>query len=820
MVSRFTQKAQKALEYALTVASGMGHTYIGSEHILLGLAKDPESTAAKLLSGRGVGWEQLDDSVAKCDGIGAPTKLSTQDITPKSKRIIEAASALATRTGDSQIGTEHLLVALLGESSSVAVQLLLSLGVPLGELRNDALSLVARGEARGEEKRGAKPSQADKGKRLSDLPSLKNYSRDLTAQAKEGKIDPIIGRDKETARVVQILCRRQKNNPCLIGEPGVGKTAVVEGLAQRICQGQVPEILREKMILSLDLSSMIAGAKYRGEFEDRLKSVIEEAEKNPDVILFIDEMHTIVGAGAAEGAVDAANILKPALARGEIQVIGATTIDEYRRHIEKDAALERRFQSVTVGEPTEEETVKILEGLKEKYEKHHRLKITNEAIWAAVKLSVRYLNDRFLPDKAIDLLDEAAAKCRILGCTSPKNLQSLEEELKSTEKKKEEAVISQRFEAAAKLRDKELSLRDEIEKEKASWQHQSEGKQWQLTEEDIREVVTLWTGVPVKALEEQEYQKLSQLTELLKEKIVGQDGAAEKLSRAIARGRVGLKDPERPVGSFLFLGPTGVGKTQLSKALSEVLFGTKDAMIRLDMSEYMEKHSVSKLIGSPPGYVGFDEGGQLTEKIRRKPYAVVLFDEIEKAHPDVFNILLQILEDGQLTDSTGRKVSFKHAVVIMTSNLGAGQGEAKKPLGFAGEQDEKAEEEKEEKRALEVLKKTFRPELINRIDEIILFRKLSKDSITAIASKMLSEVQKRADDIGISLSFSPGFLSHLSEVGMDTHYGARPLRRAITRLVEDELSKELLDGRVTPGDKVEVTVKEGEVVFLKEADAD
>ena len=814
MVSRFTQKAQKALEYAMAMASKMGHTYIGSEHILLGLSADPDATAAKLLDGRGIRLRQIEDGVAECDGIGAKTRLSPLDMTPKTKRIIETASSLATRTGDSQIGTEHLLLALLGEQNCVATQILQALSVNISDLKSDTLSLLS-GDQRGEDgKKALKKADKSANTALKNLPALSHYARDLTAMAKEGKIDPVIGRDSETARLIQILCRRQKNNPCLIGEPGVGKTAVVEGVATRIAEGNVPDLLKGKWILTLDISSMIAGAKYRGEFEDRMKNVMEEVKNHPEIILFIDEIHTIVGAGAAEGAVDAANILKPALARGELQVIGATTTPEYRKHIEKDAALERRFQAVMVGEPTEEETVLILHGLKDKYEKHHQMKITDSAIEAAVKLSSRYISDRFLPDKAIDLVDEAMAKLRISDCTSPECVVSLEQELQELEKKKEEAVLAQQFELAAKWRDKAKGLREKIEEEKEKAKQKKGKDALVLTKEDIAEVVTLWTGIPVDRLAEKEQGRLAELPKRLKARVIGQDSAVEKLAKAIQRGRVGLKDPKRPIGSFIFLGPTGVGKTELCKALAEEMFGSESEIIRLDMSEYMEKHSVSKLIGSPPGYVGFEEGGQLTEKIRRKPYTVVLFDEIEKAHPDVTNILLQVLEDGQLTDAQGRRVNFKNTVLIMTSNLGADQRIAEQPLGFGERQSTASKKKQREEQAMLTLKKTFRPEFLNRIDDIIVFQKLEKREMEEIAALMLGEVQKRAADLGISLSFSKEVLSHIAEVGYDQEYGARPLRRTVTRLVEDALSTRMLGGDIRVGDKVEAVMHEGQVDFV------
>ncbi|MBO5789717.1 MAG: ATP-dependent Clp protease ATP-binding subunit, partial [Clostridia bacterium] len=647
------------------------------------------------------------------------------------------------------------------------------------------------------------------------MPTLSSYGRNLTQAAKDGKIDPIIGRDEETARVVQILCRRQKNNPCLIGEPGVGKTAVVEGLAQKIALGQVPEILRGKVIFALDISAMIAGAKYRGEFEERMKNVMEEVRRHGEVILFIDEIHTIVGAGAAEGAVDAANILKPALARGEMQLVGATTLSEYRKHIEKDAALERRFQSVLVGEPTPEQATLILKGLKEKYEAHHRLQIADEAIEAAVKLSCRYINDRYLPDKAIDVLDEACAKLRIKECSMPESVRDKEAVLDALGKEKEEAVKAQNFESAAALRDKEKALRAELEQAKTDWMQACESASLTVKGEDIAEVVTLWTGIPVQKLAQEETERLARLEDILRERIIGQDEAVRKLAKAIQRGRMGLKDPKRPIGSFIFLGPTGVGKTELCKTLADVMFGSQDSMIRVDMSEYMEKHSVSKLIGSPPGYVGFDEGGQLTERIRRKPYCVLLFDEIEKAHPDVFNILLQVLEDGILTDAQGRRVDFKNTIIIMTSNVGAASLNAQKTMGFSTQSSDFDEKKRTEQAVNEALRHTFRPEFLNRLDEIVVFSKLSEESIQSIASLMLDEVGRRVEGLGISIRFDDSLKTLVAKEGFDPLYGARPLRRAVMHLVEDAFSAQLLEGRFKEGDKVLASAENGKVKFEK-----
>ena len=821
-MNRFTQKAQNTLNRSLGAAREMGHTYIGSEHLLLALIGENDSAAAKLLQKFGVNYETVRSTIIGITGTGSPSHVTSTDMTPRTKKIIESSAYESMRYGQGYIGTEHLLLALLGESDCVAVKILAEIGVSVEELKSNIIEFLGEmnGEAGGryEESRN-EPHRGQKERKKSEIkgaPTLSGYGRDLTVQAREGKIDPIIGRDKETERVIQILSRRTKNNPCLIGEPGVGKTAVIEGLAQKIVDGNVPETLKDKTIVALDIPSMIAGAKYRGEFEERLKGVMNEVAKNPQIILFIDEIHTIIGAGAAEGAVDAANIIKPALARGEMQVIGATTISEYRKHIEKDAALERRFQSVMVSEPTSEESVLILKGLRDKYEAHHKIKITDEAIEAAVSLSKRYIPDRFLPDKAIDLIDEAASRIRISTFTSPPDLKDVEERLKSLSHDKEEAIASQEFERAAKLRDEEKKLREEYEAKKSDWKKSSDSTELAVKESDIADIVTQWTGIPVNRLMEEESEKLMKLEEILKAHVIGQDRAIESISKAIRRGRIGLKNPNRPVGSFIFIGPTGVGKTELTKALADVMFGDRGAMIRLDMSEYMEKHSVSKLIGSPPGYVGFEEGGQLTEKIRRKPYSVVLFDEIEKAHPDIFNIMLQVLEDGILTDSQGRKVDFKNTIIIMTSNAGASSiGNATRQLGFVASDSSESEQKKQDEVIMNALKATFRPEFLNRVDDIIIFNKLSHENICSIAKLMLNEVARRTSDIGITVEFDNSVTELIANEGFDPVYGARPLRRAIVRMIEDTFSTEMLEGRIKSGDTLIAKAVQNKVVFEK-----
>ncbi len=834
----FTQSAQNALNKSLYIARDLGHTYIGSEHLLLGLLSVENSVAAKLMALRGITEERTRELIIHAVGRGEPSNIGPDAYTPRTKRIVEISSFQALKFGHNYIGTEHILLALLTESDCVGVKLIAAQNVSPAELQSDVMNFFrgATGEdvpdigtatataAQSGGPGGLFGSQSFGGARsttqstgLGNMPMLKQYGRDLTEMAAAGKLDPIIGRDSETERVIQILSRRTKNNPCLIGEPGVGKTAVIEGLAQRIIDGNVPETLTGRHIVTLDISGMLAGSKYRGEFEERMKGVMGEVIKNPSVILFIDEIHNIIGAGAAEGAVDAANILKPALARGEMQVIGATTIDEYRKHIEKDAALERRFQSVTVGEPSPSDAELILFGLRDKYEAHHKLKISDEAIRAAVKLSVRYIGDRYLPDKAIDLIDEAASRLRIKCRTAPPNLKALEDKLRSVTAEKEAAIKAQDFERAASIRDEEKNLTESLEKAKNEWENSHDDKNVIVGEDDIAEIVTAWTGIPVKKLAQEEAGRLLKLDEILKQRVIDQDEAVNAVARAIRRGRVGLKDPKRPMGSFIFLGPTGVGKTELSKALAEVLFGSESAMIRVDMSEYMEKHSVSKMIGSPPGYVGYDEGGQLTEKIRRHPYSVVLFDEIEKAHPDVFNIMLQILEDGILTDAQGRRVDFKNTVIIMTSNVGAQNIVGKRQaLGFTSESESRNSDHERVKTAvLGELKQTFRPEFLNRVDEIIVFNKLTGEDIKKICRIMLAEITKRIGGMGVTVSFTDDVVDMLAREGMDDVYGARPLRREIQRRVEDTFASEMLEGKFTAGDTVEVGLDEGKLVFGK-----
>ncbi|MGM9636168.1 MAG: ATP-dependent Clp protease ATP-binding subunit [Candidatus Avispirillum sp.] len=814
MNQRFTEKAKIALNNALEEARELGHTYVGTEHLLLGLLSVTDSIAYRILSDRGVDADTTRELISSSVGVGAPSDVSGADMTPMTKKVIEESAYASARLGHNYIGTEHLLLAIVSEEDCFANKMLRAQNASAAEIRSDLSEYF--GDMRNpDDPAASKSSGKERNENIAGCPTLSKYGTDLVRAAKDGRIDPIIGREKETERVVQILSRRTKNNPCLIGEPGVGKTAVVEGLAQRIADGTVPENLRDSIIVTLDISSMIAGAKYRGEFEERMKGVMEEVAKNPRIILFVDEIHTIIGAGGAEGAVDAANIIKPALARGTMQLIGATTIEEYRKYIEKDAALERRFQSVMVGEPTPEEAVQILYGLRDKYEAHHKLKISDEAIEAAVALSVRYIGDRFLPDKAIDLVDEAASKLHIQGYTPSDEVKALEEKLKNVRAEKEEAILGEDYEKAASVRDTEKELQEQIKNAKASSPDKGETV---VRAGDIEDIVTAWTGIPVKKLAAEESQRLLNLDKILKERVIGQDEAVDAVAKAIRRGRTGLKDPKRPVGSFIFLGPTGVGKTELSKVLADVMFGSPDAMIRVDMSEYMEKHSVSKLIGSPPGYVGYEEGGQLTEKIRRHPYSVVLFDEIEKAHPDVFNILLQILDDGILTDAQGRRVDFKNCIIIMTSNVGASSILEPKRLGFSADNSKAADEEKMKQNVMDALKETFRPEFLNRVDDIIVFNKLGDDDIKKIASLMLDEVKARISQRGITVSFSDEVTSLLAKEGFDPVYGARPLRRAIVRRVEDGLSEEILSGRIGEGDSVTAELRDGSIVYEK-ADA-
>ncbi len=799
----FTTKANEVLNLAIKSAQAYGHNYIGTEHILIGLLSTDSTIPA--LTDNNITYEGVDRLIREEIGVGNPTSLTPDDFTPRAKRIIEISFQIARTMRNSYVSVEHLLAALLKEDDSYAVKFINELGTDSQRVFDDLITDLSSNSY------DSNPQSSSKKKGKSKTPTLDEFGKNLTELAKQGKIDPVIGREKEIERVIQILSRRNKNNPCLIGEPGVGKTAIAEGLALKIVNGEVPEMLANKTIYSLDLTSMVAGTKYRGDFEERIKKAMDEVKDNKDVILFIDEIHNIMGAGAAEGAVDAANILKPSLARGEIQVIGATTISEYRKNIEKDAALERRFQPVTVGEPTEEETVEILKGLRDKYEAHHKVKITDDAIDSAVKLSLRYINDRFLPDKAIDLIDEAASVVRLNAYTLPQNLKDMEEEIKRLNAEKQDAVNNQKFEEAAKLRDKANELKKLLEDEKSKWRNSSNHDAKAVSSEEIAQVVSQWTGVPVSQLTKEESERLLNMENILHERIVGQDKAVSAISKAIRRGRVGLKNPNRPIGSFIFLGPTGVGKTELCKSLAEAMFGDENAIIKLDMSEYMEKHTVSKLIGAPPGYVGFDEGGQLTEKIRRKPYSVVLFDEIEKAHPDVFNMLLQILEDGVLTDSQGRKVSFKNAIIIMTSNVGASKiTDEKLALGFVQEDGKKLSIED---LVMPDLKKTFKPEFLNRLDDIIVFNQLNQNDIEEIAKRMLKSLKKRTADLGIELDFTDNAITELAKEGFDKTYGARPLRRAIQSKIEDRLSELILDKTIGEGSKCTVDFADGEFQF-------
>lgn len=808
MFGRFTEKAEKSIAYSQESAMVMGHSYVGTEHLLLGLIKEGTGVAARVLESQGVTEARITEEIDKLIGKGEELEKQPLGFTPRTKRVFELAFKEARKIGQNYIGTEHILLGIMKEGESVAVRILINLGVDPQKMFNEIVRML------NEETPGSTGAPKGKG-RTAGTPTLNQFGRDLTEMAQEAKFDPVIGRDKEIERVIQILSRRTKNNPCLIGEPGVGKTAITEGLAQKIVDGNIPEILKQKRIVTLDLSSMVAGAKYRGEFEDRLKKALAEIRKTGNVILFIDEMHTIIGAGAAEGAIDASNILKPLLARGEIQVIGATTLKEYRKHVEKDAALERRFQPITVSEPTIEETLEILKGIRDKYEAHHRVKITDEALKSAVNMSDRYVSDRYLPDKAIDLIDEAASRVRLKAFTAPPDLKKLEDKAESLSKEKEEAVKNQEFEKAAKIRDEEKKIKEELDEAKSKWETKNQTKTDSVTEDEIAEIISSWTGIPVKRLEEEESERLMKMEEVLHKRVVGQDEAVKAVARAIRRGRVGLKDPDRPVGSFIFLGPTGVGKTELSKALAEALFGNESAMIRIDMSEYMEKHSVSKLVGSPPGYVGFDEGGQLTEKVRRKPYSVLLFDEIEKAHPDVFNILLQIMEDGRLTDAQGRVVDFKNTVIIMTSNIGGRLITEPKRIGFTAREDDNQSYEEMKENVMDELKKTFRPEMLNRIDEVIVFHPLNEEHIKKIVGLMLKNTEKRLKQNEIYVDFSESVKDFLAKKGFDKIFGARPLRREIQKFIEDRLAEEMLEGKVKSGDKVLITRKNDQLIVKK-----
>lgn len=812
MQSRFTKKAQEALNHAAETAAMLGHGYIGSEHLLLGLIKAEGSLASSILIDNDVTDEKITNLVYQL--IAPDSNISVKEpagYTPRVRRILENASKEAIRFKSELIGTEHILISIIKETESVAARLLNTIGVSIKKMYVDIL--VAMGEDANAYKEDFQNGKVrNKDRRTTQ--TLNQYSRDLTQLAREGKLDPVIGREEEIKRVIQILSRRTKNNPCLIGEPGVGKTAIAEGLAAKIVEGSVPDNIKNKRLLTLDLSGMVAGSKYRGEFEERIKRVINEVKNDGNVLLFLDELHTIIGAGGAEGAIDASNILKPSLARGEIQLIGATTIEEYRKYIEKDAALERRFQSVKVEEPGIEETVGILKGLRSRYEQHHKVTITDDAIKAAVKLSERYINDRFLPDKAIDLIDEAASKARLKSYTMPDEITKLEEQLNKLENEKEEAVKSEAFEEAGEIKKKQARKKARLEKLKQKWEDDKNSSNIIVGEDEVADVVSAWTRIPVQRIAQAETERLIKLEETLHNRVIGQDEAVTAIAKAIRRGRVGLKDPNRPIGSFLFLGPTGVGKTELSKALADAMFGTESALIRVDMSEFMEKHTVSKLIGSPPGYVGYDEGGQLSEKVRRNPYSVILFDEVEKAHPDVFNVLLQVLDDGHITDSTGRVVDFKNTVIIMTSNAGAENIVAPKTLGFATATDEKQNHENMKSKVMDEVKRIFKPEFINRIDEIIVFHMLNKEQIAKIVDIMINTVNKRTlEQMKISIELDGEAKKYIVEKGYDEKYGARPLRRTIQNEIEDNIAEKILEGKIKEGNKVKVSVKDGTLDF-------
>ncbi len=805
MIDRFTEKARNAIELAADAAEELGHNYVGTEHLLLGLLQEGTGTAARVLKECGVREDRVIELISHLINGNQPVGLAGQNTyTPSARRVIEGSYREAVRFKAPQIGTEHILIAMIRENDCVATRLLNTMGISIQRIYVDLMAAMGEDAAAGrEDTQGGRFAAGARPK--TNTPTLDSYSRDLTALAREGKLDPVIGRKREIQRVVQILSRRTKNNPCLIGEPGVGKTAVVEGLAQMIAEGDAPETILKKRVLTLDLSGMVAGSKYRGEFEERIKRVLAEVMEDGEVLLFIDEIHTIIGAGGAEGAIDASNILKPSLARGEIQLIGATTIEEYRKYIEKDAALERRFQPVTVEEPTEDEAYEILMGLRGRYEEHHKVTITDEALRAAVRLSARYINDRFLPDKAIDLIDEASSKLRLTVFVEPEEIKTLEKEIETLEKQKEQAISSENYEKAGEIKKKQQKKRERIEKVRDRWQKEKTSRKLVVGEGEIADVVSGWTKIPVRKLEEEESERLKKLESILHERVVGQEEAVSAVSKAIRRGRVGLKDPRRPIGSFLFLGPTGVGKTELCKALAEAMFGTENALIRIDMSEYMEKHSVSKMIGSPPGYVGYDEGGQLSEKVRRNPYSVILFDEIEKAHPDVFNILLQVLDDGHITDAQGRRIDFKNTILIMTSNAGAENIISPKRLGFTSVDDDAEKYRFMKDRVMEEVRRIFKPEFINRVDEIIVFHPLSRENMKEIVDIMLKTINKRTkQQMGIELSVTDSGKAYLIDKGYDEKFGARPLRRALQSQVEDQLAEKILDGIVKEGDAVEI----------------
>ena len=810
-MERYTPQAKEALSLAVGMAESLNHGYVGTEHLLIGLLQEGTGVAARVLEENGVEESKVVELVSQLISPNTSVQMAENAAyTPRARRVIENSYREAVRFKAAQIGTEHILIAILREGDCVASRLLNTMGISVQKLYIDLLA------AMGEDAPSIKDEmqRGNSGKRGSSTPALDSYSRNLTQMALDGKLDPVIGREHEIQRVIQILSRRTKNNPCLIGEPGVGKTAVVEGLAQRIAAGDVPDTIADKRVMTLDLSGMVAGSKYRGEFEERIKKVIAEVVEAKDVLLFIDEIHTIIGAGGAEGALDASNILKPSLARGELQLIGATTINEYRKYIEKDSALERRFQPVTVDEPSEEESIAILKGLRSRYEEHHRVEITDDALEAAVKLSSRYINDRFLPDKAIDLIDEAASKVRLSNYTKPSKIKDYEAQIDDLEEEKESAIRDEAYEKAGDIKKKQEKLKEKIRLTLEKWEKEKETRKLVVGENEVADVVAGWTKIPVKKLAQEESERLKNLEGILHERVVGQEEAVTAVSKAIRRGRIGLKDPKRPIGSFLFLGPTGVGKTELSKALAEAMFGTENALIRVDMSEYMEKHSVSKMIGSPPGYVGYEEGGQLSEKVRRNPYSVILFDEIEKAHPDVFNILLQVLDDGHITDAQGRKIDFKNTIIIMTSNAGAENIIAPKHLGFGVATDAKADHEFMKGRVMEEVKRLFKPEFLNRIDEIIVFHQLTKEHMKGIADIMLRGIEKRSkEQLGITLTVNEAAKDLLIDKVYDDKYGARPLRRTIQSLLEDKMAEEILDGKLKKGVNVEVDCEEGKLTF-------
>ena len=811
MQGKFTNKAQEVLKRAQEAALKLGNKYVGTEHILLGLTLVSDSVAAKALESQGVTYHQVMDKIQSMTG-GTSAYYIPADFTPRAKRVVESSVQEAFRMGTGYVGTEHILIALIRENDNIAVRIMVSLDLNLQRLYDDIMNMLGEGEDQNGNARGMN-SQGEKQEK-SATETLDKFSRDMTALAKKNKFDPIVGRDKEIERIVQILSRRTKNNPCLVGDPGVGKTAIVEGLAQKIAEGNVPNTLKNKRIVGLDLSAMVAGSKYRGEFEERMKKAMDEVKADGNIILFVDEIHTIIGAGAAEGAIDASNILKPALSRGEIQLIGATTLEEYRKHIEKDAAFERRFQPVKVEEPDEQAAVAMLKALRDKYEMHHKVTISEDAIEAAVKLSARYVSDRFLPDKAIDLIDEAASRLRLKTFSAPDNVAEMEEKLAEMEKEKEAAIKTEEFEKAAEIKRAQDALRAQWKEAKKEWENNHENQAQVVTREEVAEVVSVWTGVPLQSLQEEESQRLLHLEDTLHQRVIGQSEAVKALAKAIRRGRVGLKDPNRPIGSFLFLGPTGVGKTELSKALAEALFGDEDAMIRIDMSEYMEKHSVSRMVGSPPGYVGYEEGGQLSEKVRRNPYSVVLFDEIEKASPDVFNVLLQVLDDGHITDGQGRKVDFKNTVIIMTSNAGARSIVEPKRVGFTSMETEEQSYQNMKKNVMEEVRHIFKPEFLNRIDDMIVFHSLTQEDILEIVKLMTRTVSKRIkENMDITVTFTDKALEKVAEEGYDKAFGARPLRRAIQSRIEDAFAEEYLMGNFKAGDKVSVGVKTNGFLF-------